>query len=501
MVFGEYGSNRYIGPYVLASQLNAQGINTLVIDYFTGIENFFEYLSEFISPETSVIGISSTFLFPRAESFKSLDNRSQGVDLYYKGELWFNDGDELLDWSKKLKQVIHKKSPQCKLILGGVKTQFAHWRPQHYKHFDNFFLGASDQSFLNYIQSLRANKTTERFLKQDASLKNQALCPVTKHQTEHAIQFRESLPVEISRGCLYDCKFCHYEKKSSQRKDLNLLKEELIRNYELFGTSVYHFCDDCFNDTRKKVEDTCNMFLSLPFKIEWVAYARADVAVKFNETADLMLESGARGLYWGIESFDHIAARNAGKGTHPDLVKEFFLKYRPKFKANCLTEGSFIIGLPGESKESLHQTFQWLSENEIFDFLTFGPLGIMPYSENFDNVILDYADYSRNPQKYGFKKVDLGKNKYWEHDTMNSNEARDIASDFTKRWRAEKQATSIFKTIWLYPHFRTLGYGHEEIMGFLQPNVQVESTRTEIVNRFRTHKSNYHQQLREVLKR
>jgi radical SAM superfamily enzyme YgiQ (UPF0313 family) len=499
MVFGEYGSSRYIGPYVLSSQLNSAGIKTLVIDYFTEVENFFEYISHFISEETSVIGISSTFLFPKASTFANLENRSQGVDLYYTGELWFKEGDELLKWTKQLKQVIHKKSPHCKLILGGVKSQFAHWRPNYYKHFDHIFFGAADQSLLDFFKSIKEINNTERFLKQDSSLKNQGLCPVTIHNPDSAIQFKEALPVEISRGCLYDCKFCHYEKKSSQRKDLKMLKDELTRNYELFGTTVYHFCDDCFNDTRKKVEETCNAFLQLPFKLEWVAYARADVAVKFNETVDLMLESGARGLYWGIESFDHTAAKQAGKGTHPDLIKEFFLNYREKFKNNCLNEGSFIIGLPGETKHSLHSTLDWLIENDVFDFLTFGPLGIMPYSENFDNVVLDYADYSRNPAKYGFTKIEFGKKKYWEHSTMNSISAKEISSDFTRIWRSRKKSTSIFKTIWLYPHFRTLGYSHEAIFNFLNSDVNSVEIKDEIKLRFKNHRTTYHQHLKKSL--
>lgn len=95
------------------------------------------------------------------------------------------------------------------------------------------------------------------------------------------------------------------------------------------------------NYTRKKVEETCNAFLQLPFKLEWVAYAITDVAVKFNEIVNLLLESGVRGLYWGIESFDHTAVKQAGKGTHPDLIKEFCLNFREKLKKSCLNDGFF----------------------------------------------------------------------------------------------------------------------------------------------------------------
>lgn len=340
MIFGEYGTSRYIGPYVLATQLREAGFETAIIDYFTSIEDFFNYLEPFLSRDTLVVGISSTFLFPQTPEFGNVEHRSEGIELYYKGELWFETGRKLQEWTGQLKSLMQKKSPYASLILGGVKSQFAHWRPEFYQNFDHVFLGAADHSIITLAEELKSGKPSERFIKQNNSLKNQGLCPVTMHPSINAIQPNESLPVEISRGCLYDCKFCHYEKKQSQRKDLKLLKEELINNYEKFGTSVYHFCDDCFNDTRKKVEDTCNMFLQLPFKLEWVAYARPDVAVKFNETVDLMLESGARGLYWGIESFDFEAARGAGKGTDPELIKDFFHRYQPKFRGRCITEGS-----------------------------------------------------------------------------------------------------------------------------------------------------------------
>src|SRR3989344_1759362 len=120
-VFGNYGPPRYIGPYVLASQLETAGISCQVIDFFTRHSDFFSYIDQFLSPDLKVVGISSTFLFPAEKAKASKGNRSDGVTNYYSGDLWFNSGDELLRWTQELKNKITAISPDCKLVLGGVK--------------------------------------------------------------------------------------------------------------------------------------------------------------------------------------------------------------------------------------------------------------------------------------------------------------------------------------------------------------------------------------------
>lgn len=487
LVFGKLGSTRYMGPYVLASQLQSAGIKTQVVDYFTRHPDFFNYLRNFLSEETLILGISSTFLFPQKPS--SFKHRNEGLDTYYTGELWFTEGKDLKKWLEDLRRVLNDCAPNCKIVLGGTKAQFAHWRRDFYEEIDYINLGPGDQSLGSLYNSLKSqiapltlDQWNSKILSHKDFLKRNAICPTCNYPDNFGIQHQESLPIEISRGCIYNCKFCHYEKKESFRKSTADLKQEFIRNYEMFGTTVYHFCDDCFNDSRKKVEDTCNMFLSLPFKIDWVAYARTDVAVKFPETLDLMIESGARGLYWGIESFDYQVALKAGKGTHPDLVKEMLLGFNKKYSARCMSEGSFIVGLPGETEENLSKTLLWLKENPVFDYATFGPLGLMPYTPDLDGFVFDFADYSRNPEKYGFTKVSFKPN-YWEHETMNSRRADELAATISSAWREVKKP-GIVRTIWLYPHLRSLGYSHEEIFAMRIQTENDPEKHLEIQKRF-----------------
>jgi radical SAM superfamily enzyme YgiQ (UPF0313 family) len=466
----EFGHGRYMGPYAVASQLRNAGFSALVIDYFQSKPDFLDYFENFLSPETLIVGLSSTFLNPRKKK-QDFENLYASMDDYFEGELHVEDGQHLSLWLNDLKSRILKRAPRAKLVLGGTKAIRAFQSSKFYKDFDYICLGAGDHSIVQLMKKLVAGELPESKVYEgysglnvlaDMQLKTDvAQCPDACFGIQDGIQRYESLPIEISRGCTFNCKFCHYEKKTSLRKPVDVLRNELIRNFERFGTTIYHFTDDCFNDHPAKVESICNLLLNLPFKIEWVSYARTDVAIKFPHTIELMVESGARALFWGIESLDDVTARKAGKGTPTEAVKKFLLDFVQRYGDRCLTAASFIIGLPGESKESIQRTLDFICNNNAMDLLTVSPLGLAAYHESLDMKVIDYSDYSRNPGKYGFSKISF-RPEYWEHAQMNSIEAKQLSKQFLFQWRAAHNYFGL-SSIWYYTHLRTLGYSHDEV--------------------------------------
>lgn len=476
--------SRTMGAYVLASQLEEAGIRTNVIDHFTKHGDLFTLIESMASEELVLIGISSTFLSPRKlKEFQhnAIDDQS----MYSSGYLWCETAEELNTWLSELKKRIDQKSPKVKLLLGGAKTGRAFAAPEAYKQFDYFILGAGDQTIVDLARNLTQGKKPEVQTKNDLPVygtislkKTQGTCPQTSYLPRWGLLKNESLPIEVARGCKFNCKFCYYEKRFSVRKDLETLRDEFHRNYDLFGTTVYHFCDDCFNDSRSKVEELCNLFLKLPFKIDWVSYARVDVAVKFPETAELMVESGARGLFWGLESLHADTAKRAGKGTPPDQVKEFLIDFKKRVGHKCLTGGSFIAGLPGEPEESLFDTRDWILNSNALDFLYYNLLEIIPFNSKLDQVLVDYADYSRNPQKYGFSEIRFQPKLYWKHATMDIDRARQIALEISNAW-TKKHPANLIQSLWAYPEMRTLGYSHDDVVTCLtraQGAAELEAT-------------------------
>ncbi len=162
----------------------------------------------------------------------------------------------------------------------------------------------------------------------------------------------------------------------------------------------------------------------------------------------------------------------------------------------CLSEGSFIVGLPGESKESLRRTMDWLLETDAFDLITVGPLGLMPFNANLDKVVVDYAEYSRNPEKFGFQKVSFAPN-YWEHAEMNSTEAAEISAAMVSEWKALKKP-GLLRTIWFYPHLKSLGFSPDEIASICNDYDRTADWKNEVASRFKNHVEKYHSRLRDA---
>ena len=464
----DLGYSRYIAPYVLATKAREAGYECAVIENFTRLPNLHEVLAKVIGPETVMVGISGTFLGLDTPSER---RNSRAIFEYSAGFLWKETPEELDQWLQELRATIRQCNSQAQVVLGGTKALFALQSPEMRKSFDFYVLGPAE-TFFDLLVADLVKKTEPPFrVYEGAKYLHTSFYGRNRPETVTTVRWsasdyirpQESLPLELTKGCLYNCKFCNHEKQVSYKKTQEDLRDELIRNYEMFGTTVYHFCDDCFNDTRPKVEAFCNTFLSLPFKIDWVTYARVDVACRFPETLDLMVESGVRGIFWGLETFDYNVGKKIGKGTPPEKVKDMLINLKKKHGDEVISMGSFIIGLPGEKEETLRATRDWIIETRALDLVWYSPLGLRPYSEKLDKAVMDYADFSRNPQKYGFTKVSFYP-MYWEHADMNSDRSRELKIELRDSLQEHNISNSIVGTIFQYPYLRSLGFSHAEVV-------------------------------------
>lgn len=466
------GAPRYLGPYRVAHALEEAGVKTYVMDSFYRFNDFFELMENFLTEDFVAIGISTTFLTPPAhhKNVVNLQKRRERMDNYYTMGVIDPDVEAVQLWFQRLKDVIRRKCPKAKIFVGGAKSwMFLYGKQKAVEEIDYIVLGSIDLVFPQVIEDLMAHGEPKwvpvegkKVLDAFDTYVQPKFCPQHDWKKHWFIADKEALPIEIGRGCAFNCKFCAYDKNRSDRKNLEDLKNELIANYENYGTQFYHFADDCFNDNRHKVEEVCGLLKSLPFKVEWVSYVRFDVAVRFPETARLMIEAGAKGLYFGIESLNYEVARRAGKGTHPDKIKAFMKSFFEDFGDQCLMTGSFISGLPGETRESWLREVDWMCENRPLHFVNVGSLQISRYVESMDRKVKDFADYARNPAKYSFEEVSFNP-PYWRHSTMDLHEAEELSQIFIDRWREVRRGQlGVWYDIWVYPHFRSLGLNEAE---------------------------------------
>ena len=224
----------------------------------------------------------------------------------------------------------------------------------------------------------------------------------------------EALPLETARGCIFECKFCRYnmlgKKKGTYVRNMELIREELIHNYNLFGTTDYMLTDDTFNDTPGKVEAWADMVHTLPFKIRYVAYIRADLLHRYPHTIPLLKDSGLLSAHFGIETIQPRSSKTIGKAWSGKHGKDYVPYVRDVlWNKDVLVHVSLINGLPYETIKDWDITKKWVEDNKIDAFTR--ALDVRLKSRD----LIDKTDskngtsiFDREAEKYGYKMFDTG---------------------------------------------------------------------------------------------
>jgi hypothetical protein len=398
---------RSIGAYQMSNFIKGHGFTSQVIDFIHMIPKdiLLHVLKKFTSIDTKVLALSSTFISEEAFlGTNGTGNRKNGPI-----------PQDLLDCLAQYKQMY----PHVKLVVGGSKSK----RFTDLKLFDFIFTGYGELAFLNFLKN--GENRTGRIIDGDLYLAKFHADKINHLFCHNDIIFEnETLPIEISRGCIFRCKFCAYplngKSKLDYVRDIDLIKNELIHNYNNWGITNYLISDDTFNDSNDKLKQLHDMIVALPFKINFVCYLRLDLLYHFRDSQLEMLENmGLKSCHFGIESFNPVTAKFIGKGMSSDKTKDFLLFLKERWAGKISMMCTFIAGLPFEDKASCIDTGNWCVENDIIFWMA--PLFIDPNRVYKSDIDINY-------EKYGYV---LEENLNWTNDFMTLQEASKIASMFT----------------------------------------------------------------------
>lgn len=159
--------------------------------------------------------------------------------------------------------------------------------------------------------------------------------------------------IVTSRGCPAGCTYCikHVSYQYSTRlRSPELLVEEMWRLKKL-GIHNIHMYADLFTVNRDQVMKLCDLMIEEDIQIRWTCNSRVDYVDE--EMLKRMGQAGCRLISWGIESGNEQILRNVRKGAYPDKAQRAL---RWSKEAGIMNWGYFIIGLPGESEETIKET-------------------------------------------------------------------------------------------------------------------------------------------------
>lgn len=168
------------------------------------------------------------------------------------------------------------------------------------------------------------------------------------------------------RGCKSRCTFClwpqtiaghNYRFRSIPKviEEVQYILREMPHVKEVF------FDDDTLTDNRERVEELARELGKLGFgkpgfDISWSCNAKANVPYA---TLKVLKENGLRLLLVGYESGNQQILHNIKKGLRVDVARQFT---KDCHALGIVIHGTFILGLPGETLETIEETINYAKE-------------------------------------------------------------------------------------------------------------------------------------------
>ncbi len=162
--------------------------------------------------------------------------------------------------------------------------------------------------------------------------------------------------IVTSRGCPAGCKFCikHVSYQNSVRiRSPHLILEELQYLAKL-GIHNVHMYADLFTVNREQVVGLCRLIIESGLKVRWTCNSRVDYVDE--EMLQLMGKAGCWYISWGIESANEQILKRTRKGYRKEQAIKALTWAK---RAGINNWGYFIIGLPGETEETIRETIEY----------------------------------------------------------------------------------------------------------------------------------------------
>ena len=165
-----------------------------------------------------------------------------------------------------------------------------------------------------------------------------------------------------TRGCPAQCTFCLWPQTMSghawRKRSTDDVAAELAWAKENFPqVKEFFFDDDTFNIQKARTIELCEKLK--PLKLTWSCTSRVTTDY---DTLKAMKEAGCRLLIVGFESGDPQILKNIKKGATLERARQFVKDCK---KLGLLIHGDFILGLPGETRETIRRTIDFAKELNV----------------------------------------------------------------------------------------------------------------------------------------
>lgn len=375
-------------------------------------------------------------------------NKAETSNLLLECDCVFFSTTFLRDFSELEPLIRTINRPHNHIVLGGALTSLIHKQWQGIEGVDILAVGYGElliATIVDWIQSsytsLEAPATGSLQYKNSTYLlysglpKSKSLDFLPRPDWKIASRYHKKtfnmIYYESVRGCPYKCSFCNYPFLFDDNKFRYFSAERIANDWQLYINELnikYITClDSLFTMPKQRLIDLCNILIEKKIKVKWICYARADDLAN-EETVRLMKQAGAHQVQIGLES------------GHPDILNNMNKRCTVEANArainNCEKHGlttvvSLIIGFPGETKETLQATYEFLKANPP-DFYYLAAFSVRATKapilsrENRSHFNLEVSNSIHTMAPY------------WQHNTMDCIDASDQIRAMNQRLMRNK---------------------------------------------------------------
>ena len=269
------------------------------------------------------------------------------------------------------------------VIIGGIHaTIFQERILEKYPFIDIVVYGEGEHTILEIMGRLEEGKNlygvrgtifrdNRRIIRNDfrQPIENLDLIPFPARHLLDLESYRNAFAMITSRGCPYNCVFCCNPatgKKWRGRSPENVVDEIefLLSKYPRLTERIpIVFSDDNFNFNLERTKRICDEILARDLHVRFSCFNGLHVANVDYELFKKMKVAGCETIWFGIESGNLQVLRNLGKGITVNMVKRA-VKLARKAGIDILG-GHFIIGLPGDTLETVEDSIKLMQELEL----------------------------------------------------------------------------------------------------------------------------------------
>ncbi|HDP69815.1 MAG TPA: B12-binding domain-containing radical SAM protein [Actinobacteria bacterium] len=312
---------------------------------------------------------------------------------------------------------IKKRLPKVKIVVGGPEVTEDNPIVKNSK-VDFFVVGEGEAAFVELLgHLLKGNPLLEEiegigFRRGQKIIFNASRKPIinlndipSPYQLGYLNPLgHPSFAIETMRGCPYKCSYCYYHKNFPGLRYFSLERVEAdLKLAKEAGAKYVYLMDPSLNVHHRLVE-LCSLIKKINSDGSMVFHSELRAELIGKDTIDMLDECNIKILEVGLQSANLKALENVNRKT--DLEK---------FKRNviALKERDFnirvgiILGLPGDNKETIQDTMDFLLENNITSRIEIFKLSLLPGTKLRAEADKFNIRYQLEPPYYAVSTADL----------------------------------------------------------------------------------------------